>query len=127
MAPTEKMNETVPKDNPYIWHGGDYDEIFLEYELDEGKVFGDIIKLLERDPEVNDDARTFQGRRVYSLIQDLMHDYRNSVVRNGDEVWFRGTLVEIMGMFHRDDDDNKMYLGVLIVDSGVQQLIDIKE
>ena len=92
--------------------------------LDNGEIFRDFITILEHDPETFSEINIYRGRRAYALTQDLMHDYRSGIVNNGDEVWFRGEVVEILGMFHRDEDE-KMYLGILLVESGVKALVDV--
>lgn len=94
------------------------------YMIDNREIYRDVMTVLEHDPETFSDTNVYRGRRVYALTQDLMRDYRNGVVNNGDEVWFRGEVVVILGMFHRDENE-KMYLGVLLVNSGVKALVDV--
>lgn len=111
----ESERGEIPENNPYIarYHDG--------FAVDNELICCDMMALLRQDiNEIN----IYRGRRAYALTQDLMHDYRSGIVNNGDEVWFRGEVVEILGMFHRDEDE-KMYLGILLVESGVKALVDV--
>lgn len=60
-----------------------------------------------------------RGRRSYEDSANLLHDYQAGVVNNGDEVWYCGEAAEVLGMFHRGEDDH-MYIGLLLIESGIR-------
>lgn len=55
----------------------------------------------------------------YMNAAELIEDYRNGFVNNGDNILFCGQPAEVIGMFHRDGTD-KMYLGLLLTESGIK-------
>lgn len=57
---------------------------------------------------------------------ELVHAYRDGAVNNGDEVDFMGEQVEVIGTFHRDEDD-RMYLGLLVLGDSLKTYVVAEE
>lgn len=57
---------------------------------------------------------------------ELVQAYRDGAVNNGDEVDFMGELVEVIGTFHRDEDD-RMYLGLLVLGDSLKTYVVAEE
>lgn len=57
---------------------------------------------------------------------ELVQAYRDGVVNNGDEVDFMGEQVEVIGTFHRDEDD-RMYLGLLVLGDSLKTYVVAEE